>query len=196
MPRIIKNESIVEDDWQVLTPADGEAPEAVALPDGLVLLPLSIWLARRAELIAGQRPLGVWLDSDEGPEALAGDVDRFAVIGVNFPKFTDGRSYSSARLLRERYGYQGEIRALGDVLHDQLFYMRRCGIDAYAPVSYTHLDVYKRQSQSHPFSQVAGELRDTQRVGRRKVALGVDDGRNQARHIAKLREVDHHPPVV
>ena len=132
MPRIIKNESIVEDDWQVLTLADGEAPEAVALPDGLVLLPLSVWLARRDELIAGERPLGVWLDSDEGPEALAGDLDRFAVIGVNFPKFTDGRSYSSARLLRERYGYQGEIRALGDVLQDQLFYMRRCGIDAYA----------------------------------------------------------------
>jgi hypothetical protein len=54
------------------------------------------------------------------------------VIGVNFPKFTDGRSYSSARLLRERYGYAGEIRAIGDVLQDQLFYMRRCGIDAYA----------------------------------------------------------------
>jgi uncharacterized protein (DUF934 family) len=78
-------------------------------------------------------PFGVWLDSDEGPEALAGDIDRFAVmIGVNFPKFTDGRSYSSARLLRERYGYGGEIRALGDVLQDQLFYMQRCGIDAYA----------------------------------------------------------------
>jgi phosphoadenosine phosphosulfate reductase len=59
-------------------------------------------------------------------------LERLPVIGVNFPKFTDGRSYSSARLLRERYRYHGEIRALGDVLQDQLFYMRRCGIDAYA----------------------------------------------------------------
>jgi uncharacterized protein (DUF934 family) len=104
----------------------------VPLPAAPVLLPLAVWRARRDEIIARDQPLGVWLDSDEGPEALAGDIDRFAVIGVNFPKFTDGRSYSSARLLRERYGYGGEIRALGDVLQDQLFYMQRCGIDAYA----------------------------------------------------------------
>jgi uncharacterized protein (DUF934 family) len=51
---------------------------------------------------------------------------------VNFPKFADGRGYSTARLLRERYGYHGEIRAIGDVLHDQLFFMKRCGFDAYA----------------------------------------------------------------
>jgi uncharacterized protein (DUF934 family) len=63
---------------------------------------------------------------------VADDLDRLPVIGVNFPKFTDGRSYSSARLLRERYAYRGEIRALGDVQQDQLFFMRRCGIDAYA----------------------------------------------------------------
>ena len=132
MPRIIKNRQIVEDDWQVLALAAGETPDTVPLPAAPVLLPLSVWQARRDEIIARAAPLGVWLDSHEGPEALAGDIDRFTVIGVNFPKFTDGRSYSSARLLRERYGYGGEIRALGDVLQDQLFYMQRCGIDAYA----------------------------------------------------------------
>ena len=63
---------------------------------------------------------------------IADDLAHFAVIGVNFPKFADGRGYSSARLLRERYGYRGEIRAIGDVLQDQLFYMKRCGIDAFA----------------------------------------------------------------
>jgi len=57
---------------------------------------------------------------------------HFQVIALNFPSFTDGRHYSSARLLRERYGYKGEIRAIGDVLRDQLFYMRRCGFDAFA----------------------------------------------------------------
>jgi uncharacterized protein (DUF934 family) len=76
--------------------------------------------------------LGVWLDSHEDPEALADDLDRLSLVAVNFPKFTDGRGYSIARLLRERYHYQGEIRAIGDVLQDQLFYMQRCGIDAYA----------------------------------------------------------------
>lgn len=132
MPRIIKNENIVEDNWQVVTLAAGETPASVALPDAALLVPLAVWLARRDELVARQAPLGVWLDSHEGPEALADDLDRLTVVGVNFPKFTDGRAYSSARLLRERYHYRGEIRALGDVLQDQLFYMRRCGIDAYA----------------------------------------------------------------
>lgn len=136
MPEIIKNGSIVSDGWQVLRLAEGETAENVALPDGSTLLPLAVWLARKTDVIAHcakeRAPIGVWLDSSEGPEAIADDLDRFAVVAVNFPKFTDGRSYSTARLLRERYGYRGEIRAIGDVLFDQLFYMKRCGIDAFA----------------------------------------------------------------
>ncbi len=104
----------------------------MTLPAHPVLLPLAVWLARRAEISSLYRTLGVWLDSHEGPEALADDIDRLSIIAVNFPKFTDGRGYSIARLLRERYHFQGEIRAIGDVLQDQLFFMRRCGIDAYA----------------------------------------------------------------
>lgn len=136
MPEIIKNGAIVADSWQLLKLAAEETAETVALPAGPLLVPLAVWLARRQELAArgeaDNNPLGVWLDAGEGPEVLTGDLDKLSVIGVNFPKFTDGRSYSSARLLRERYGYTGEIRALGDVLYDQLFAMRRCGIDAYA----------------------------------------------------------------
>lgn len=132
MPRIIKHDKIVEDDWQILVLADGETPEAVALPGVATLLPLTVWLARRDDILAGETPVGVWLDSHQGPEALAGDLERLVVIGINFPKFTDGRGYSSARLLRERFAYRGEIRAIGDVLQDQLFFMRRCGFDAYA----------------------------------------------------------------
>lgn len=132
MPEIIKNGSIVNDSWQVLKLGEGESAETVALPATPTLLPLAVWLARQPEIVAHGTPVGVWLDSNEDPQALAADLDRFTVIAVNFPKFTDGRSYSSARLLRERYGYQGEIRAIGDVLFDQLFYMKRCGIDAFA----------------------------------------------------------------
>ncbi len=132
MPKIIKNDRIVEDDWQVLKLAEGETPEAVALPEVPTLFPLSVWQARKDELLARSATAGVWLDSNEGPEALAGDLASLAVVGVNFPKFADGRGYSTARLLRERYGYRGEIRAIGDVLHDQLYFMKRCGIDAYA----------------------------------------------------------------
>ena len=132
MPKIIKNSRIVDDAWQVFKLAEGQTPESVNLPDEPMLLPLAVWTARKTEILANGNPVGVWLESSEGPEALASDLAHFAVIGVNFPKFADGRGYSSARLLRERYGYQGEIRAIGDVLQDQLFYMKRCGIDAFA----------------------------------------------------------------
>lgn len=131
MPEIIKSGSIVSDDWRVLKLAEGETPETVALSAKHMLVPLAVWLARKPEILAQGGAIGVWLDSSEGPEAIATDLEQIAVIGVNFPKFTDGRSYSSARLLRERYAYRGEIRAIGDVLFDQLFYMKRCGIDAF-----------------------------------------------------------------
>ncbi len=132
MSRIIKNCQIVDDSWQVLRLAEGETPESVTLPPSPVIFPLAVWLARKSEILAGHNPISVWLDSSEDPQSLAGDLARFAVIGINFPKFADGRGYSTARLLRERYGYKGELRAIGDVLQDQLFYMKRCGIDAYA----------------------------------------------------------------
>lgn len=132
MPRIIKNGQIVDDPWQIVKLAGEQTAESIPLPATPALLPLAVWLARRDEILAGNKLTGVWLDSSEGPEAIAGDLDHFAVIGVNFPKFTDGRGYSIARLLRERYSYRREIRAVGDVLQDQLFYMKRCGIDAYA----------------------------------------------------------------
>jgi uncharacterized protein (DUF934 family) len=135
MPKIIKNATIVDDAWQLLKLAEDQSAESIAtmkLPAGPVLLPLAVWLARRDEILASAGQYGVWLDASEAAEAIAADLPRLAVIGVNFPKFTDGRSYSTARLLRERYGFQGEIRAVGDVLQDQLYFMKRCGIDAYA----------------------------------------------------------------
>lgn len=132
MSKIIKNDKIVDDAWNVLKLAEGQIPETVELTNQTVLLPLAVWQARKPEIIARNAPIGIWLDSSEGPEAIAGDLEHFSVIGINFPKFADGRGYSTARLLRERYNYRGEIRAIGDVLQDQLFFMKRCGFDAYA----------------------------------------------------------------
>src|SRR5205823_7313539 len=77
--------------------------------------------------------IGVWLAPDELASAIRDDLDKFGVIAISFPKFTDGRGYSIAFNLRRRLGYQGELRAIGDVLRDQLFQMQRCGFDAYAP---------------------------------------------------------------
>lgn len=132
MPRIIKDSQIIDDAWHVLKLAEGDAPESVSLPEGDLIVPLSVWQARKAELLGRGHELGVWLDSHEGPEAIAADLAHFTVIAVNFPKFTDGRGYSTGRVLRERHGYTGELRAIGDVLQDQLFFMKRCGFNAYA----------------------------------------------------------------
>ncbi len=132
MARLIKNAQIIDNHWPVLKPAAGESAESLPLPDSPALLPLALWLARKDEILARRIPFGIWLESNEGPETLAADLEHFPVIGVNFPKFTDGRGYSTARLLRERYAYSGEIRAIGDVLQDQLYFMKRCGFDAYA----------------------------------------------------------------
>ena len=132
MTRIIKNGNIVDDTWTILKLSEGETPESVALDDATALVPLPVWQARKNELVSRGQPVGVWLDSHEGPEAIAADLQHFAIIAVNFPKFADGRGFSTARLLRERYGYTGELRAIGDVLQDQLYYMKRCGFDAYA----------------------------------------------------------------
>lgn len=136
MPDIIKQQAVIEDDWKVLRLAENETPQTVRLPVGPLLVPVAVWRARRAELIAREyehgSPLGVWLAADEGPETIAADLDDFTVIAVHFPKFSDGRGYSTARLLRERHGYRGELRAIGDVQRDQLFYLQRCGFDAFA----------------------------------------------------------------
>ena len=129
MPQIIKHEQVVEDTWQLL-PKDATL-ETIGTDDA-VIVPFALWQANKAELNARGIAIGVWLDADEAIEAIVDDLENLSVIALNFPAFTDGRHYSSARLLRERYGYKGEVRAIGDVLRDQLFFMRRCGFDAYA----------------------------------------------------------------
>lgn len=131
MSRIIRNSRVEEDHWTLLPLT---ATDDAALPAGPLLLPLPLWLARRDELLARAdgNALGVWLDAGDDAAAIAADLDHFAVIAINFPKFTDGRGYSIARGLRERYGYTGEVRAIGDILHDQLYFLQRCGFDAFA----------------------------------------------------------------
>lgn len=128
MPKLIKNDQIIDDSWLVVTAAEDAQPTIAAGQ----IYPLAFWLANKDAILSAGHPVGVWLDSNEDPASLAADAANMAVIAVNFPKFTDGRGYSTARLLRERFGYTGEIRAIGDVLHDQLFLMKRCGFDSFA----------------------------------------------------------------
>ena len=129
---IIKNKTVVNDDWCVLRLGENDTPETVQVPTGKIIVPLQVWQAQRDTLQA-RAQLGVWLGSAERAEDLQHDLGRFAVIAVDFPKFADGRGYSIAYHLRVRLGYQGELRAIGDVLRDQMFYMQRAGFDAFAP---------------------------------------------------------------
>jgi len=95
-------------------------------------VPLVLWQQQRAQLAGRPGRLGIWLNSHEEPAAIAEDLKLFGVVAVNFPKFTDGRGYSTAHLLRERYGWKGELRAVGDVFRDQLFHLASCGFSAFA----------------------------------------------------------------
>ena len=126
---LIKHRKLAPDSWQLLEPdADGTVQVAA---EGDVIVPLSIWETQRAELISRSGQLGVWLAGNEDPARIADDLQHFALVAVKFPALPDGRGYSIGRLLRERYRWDGELRAIGDIQRDQLYYLARCGFDAY-----------------------------------------------------------------
>lgn len=125
MSEIYRNGRFEADDW-VFVDDDAEMPA-----EGAVFVSLRRWMAERDVLIGCNTPIGVVVRAGEKVEDIAADINRFASLAVEFPQFTDGRGFSTARKLREEYGYEGEIRAIGDVLLDQIAFMRRCGVDAY-----------------------------------------------------------------
>ena len=115
----------LSDDWIVL------ADDAAATGHSHIIVSLQRWQTEHAALKAGGSAVGVQLDNTLDVLSLPESVLQADLIALNFPAFTDGRAYSQARLLRERLQYSGPIRACGDVLHDQLFYMARCGFDQF-----------------------------------------------------------------
>jgi uncharacterized protein (DUF934 family) len=122
---LIKGGRFIVDPWRHL---DDAAP----LPEGeAVTVSLKRWSSERDALYRQKDELGLRLPNDVPPTSLDRDIERLALIMLVFPRFTDGRAYSQARLLRTRLGFTGELRATGDVLRDQLLFMRRCGIDAF-----------------------------------------------------------------
>jgi uncharacterized protein (DUF934 family) len=129
--QIIKHREVVDDDWSVLKLDEGQTADTVEVPAGKIIVPLAVWQAQR-DTLSQRAELGVWLPSDALATAIKDDLDKFKVIAIDFPRFSDGRGYSIAFNLRKRLGYQGEVRAIGDVLRDNLFQMQRCGFNAYA----------------------------------------------------------------
>lgn len=127
MPEIMKQNSVTSDHWQVVAGDAGTVPAGEYL-----IVPFRLW-QQEQQALAGRKDIGVWLDSGELPLAEhAADLQQLPLIAINFPVFTDGRGFSIARLLRERFGYKGELRAIGYVLRDQLCFMKRCGFDSFA----------------------------------------------------------------
>ena len=129
MRNVIKDRQLAEDNWQLL--AKDASADSLSDDAAYYIVPLGLWLAER-EKLAGNAHYGVWLDSDESPEPIAGDCEQLPLVAINFPVFSDGRGYSYARILRDEYGYAGELRAIGDVLRDQLQFYARCGFNSFA----------------------------------------------------------------
>lgn len=161
MSNLIRDNAIVEDEWTTVTmPASEEVvrkqagkivlfkltgektytPEQIAatvVPEnGKIIVPLAIWQARKEELAPRleKGELGIWLATHELLQDLVdsvGDVNKLPVIAIYVERFADGRIFSIGTLLRTRHGYKNELRAFGDVLRDQLFFLRRCGFNSY-----------------------------------------------------------------
>ena len=125
MTALFKDGRFVEDSWKHV--ADGEDIS----PSGHTIVPLDWWQAQRAAFTDSHVALGLRVEPGVPVSAYATDLPRFSLIALSFPKFQDGRNFSVAQLLRERYGFKGELRAVGDVLLDQLQMMQRCGFDTF-----------------------------------------------------------------
>jgi uncharacterized protein (DUF934 family) len=121
---LLEDGNLAADSWQSI--GDGEE-----IAGGDIIVPLARFVQERATLLACNGRLGVHLRNTDPVVSLVADLARLDLIALEFPKFTDGRAYSQARLLRERHGYRGRLRATGQVLIDQYLLMRRCGFDSF-----------------------------------------------------------------
>lgn len=131
------------------------------IPEGDVIISLTRFQTEGDRLLSQGRRIGVRVEPDEAVEALAYDLPRLAVVALAFPKWRDGRAFTSATLLRKRLNFAGEIRAVGDVLRDQAGFMVRCGFDAFEPADgsvpeiwaaevHRHRHVYQRAVDARP----------------------------------------------
>jgi uncharacterized protein (DUF934 family) len=132
--QIIKDKQIVDDTWQMV--ADEES-----LPIGDVCVSLARWQQEKIQLIHHIGQTGVRLQPADDVMALADDIKHLNLIALDFPDFADGRSFSQARLLRERLGYQGELRAIGHYMPDQAFYLSCVGVNAFCPEKFADIPV-------------------------------------------------------
>ncbi len=124
MQNLIDQKSSLENTWTLLQDSSADFSQSN------IMIPATYWLDNESDFI-GRDDVSIWFTGDADLSLFKGKLSQFNVIGVNFPAFADGRGYSLARLISEREGYTGELRAIGDVLIDQLFFMKRCGFNTY-----------------------------------------------------------------
>ena len=122
--KIIKDKQIIEDRWLHIADDD----QIVA---GDITVSLARWQREASELESHEGDIGVRLAPADLVEDIADALQKFDLIALEFPAFTDGRSFSQARLLRSRYGFNGEIRAIGSFMPDQVFYLSRVGVNSF-----------------------------------------------------------------
>lgn len=132
--KIIKDKKIIEDNWTHI--ADDEQ-----ITEGDITLSLTRWNNEKADLINHKGLIGIRLAPSDQVEDLSEDLKNTPLIALDFPAFTDGRSFSHARLLRSRLGYNGEIRAIGHYIPDQIFYLSRVGVNAFQLDNPNHLEL-------------------------------------------------------
>ena len=155
---LIKNGEIADDPW-VRVATDDTVPA-----DEPALVTLERWQNDRALLSSREVPLGIILSSEDHPSVIADDLAHFDLVALELPTFRDGRAFSSARVLRDRYGFKGEIRAFGNILYDQLLFLHRAGFDAVespADESQAEADWQKALSEISVFYQDTHDGRQT-----------------------------------
>ncbi|MEH6626854.1 MAG: DUF934 domain-containing protein [Motiliproteus sp.] len=132
MRLIIDQQPAANDSWNYLASENGVTPDFSALSeDSDLLVDWCCWQQCRDQLLSRSGRIGVKINGAVEVQALASDLDKLALIAVDFPSFADGRGFSQARLLKDSYGFSGELRAVGDVTWDRLRFMHRCGFNAY-----------------------------------------------------------------
>lgn len=134
---LLKNAKLLRDRWQTAETL------SEALRPGAKLVSLDLWLAER-DILRGLGAVGVILPNDADPAVLERDLDRIAAISLTFPSFADGRAFSQARILRDRFGFRGELRANGPVIVDQYAFLLRCGFDVVVVPDDIDLAVWNR----------------------------------------------------
>ena len=153
---LLKQGAVAPDPWRML--AEDAAPQ----PGETTLIPLAVWREHRERLLSGNGQYGVVLQPEDDVAEIAGDLARLDVVALTFPAFKDGRGFSQARLLRERHGYAGELRARGPVFRDQYLYLARCGIDAIEVEDETAVQDWQAAMQEFSiFFQPTGDGRRT-----------------------------------